>query len=352
MLVVRATLAQFAGQIHASLADLRAVLVLTQRGFVPVQLARVHRQLGAALLAVGEWDEALVQARTGLGIAVDDSQGVEEGACHGLLAAILAYRGDVERAEAHLAATESSARLGIVESIGAAHVANAVVGVATDQPARVIDALDPLTALVPMLSSLTFWPSLVTALIETEQIERASASIEELESGAAARGLDMGARLLGLRARVAKAEARVDTADELFTRALDGLGPDDPFLERTLLLQAHGQLQLERGDRSRGVESLRAALDAFLSVGAEPFAMRVQSDLKKTGARSPRRSSRSPLDLTDRERDVAVLVAKGYSNPDAAAELYVSRKAIEYHLQNIYGKLGISSRRELRGLDF
>jgi DNA-binding NarL/FixJ family response regulator len=48
---------------------------------------------------------------------------------------------------------------------------------------------------------------------------------------------------------------------------------------------------------------------------------------------------------------VAVLVAKGYSNPEAASELYVSRKAIEYHLQNIYGKLGISSRRELRGLD-
>jgi DNA-binding NarL/FixJ family response regulator len=39
---------------------------------------------------------------------------------------------------------------------------------------------------------------------------------------------------------------------------------------------------------------------------------------------------------------VAVLVGKGYSNPEVAAELYVSRKAIEYHLRNIYGKLGIS----------
>jgi ATP/maltotriose-dependent transcriptional regulator MalT len=45
-------------------------------------------------------------------------------------------------------------------------------------------------------------------------------------------------------------------------------------------------------------------------------------------------------------------VAKGYSNPEAASELYVSRKAIEYHLQNIYGKLGIASRRELRDLEF
>ena len=58
-----------------------------------------------------------------------------------------------------------------------------------------------------------------------------------------------------------------------------------------------------------------------------------------------------PLELTDREQDVAVLVAKGYSNPEVASELYVSRKAIEYHLRNIYGKLGITSRRELRGLE-
>ena len=89
----------------------------------------------------------------------------------------------------------------------------------------------------------------------------------------------------------------------------------------------------------------------LLSVGAEPFASRVESDLKRAGARSTRRSARSSLELTDREHDVAVLVAKGYSNPEAAAELYVSRKAIEYHLRNIYGKLGIASRRELRGLD-
>ena len=98
VLVVRATLALLAGQIQAALVDLRAVVALTQRGFIPVELARTHRQLGSALLARGEWDEALVQARTGLGIAADDHRGVEEAACHGLIATILAYRGNAERA--------------------------------------------------------------------------------------------------------------------------------------------------------------------------------------------------------------------------------------------------------------
>jgi ATP/maltotriose-dependent transcriptional regulator MalT len=294
-----------------------------------------------------------VQARTGLGIATDDPRGVEKAACRGLLATILAYRGDAERAEAHVeAAEESAARLGAVEGVALAHIASAALGMASGHPERVIEALDPLITLAPMLAALGFWPSYVAALIETDQLERARASIEELESGAAARGLDMDARLLGLRARLAKAMGELDRADELFALALDGFGPDDPFLEKTLLLHAHGQLQLDRGERTRAVSTFRAALDALLSVAAEPFANRVLSDLKRSGARSPRRSARSSLDLTDRERDVAVLVAKGYSNPEAASELYVSRKAIEYHLQNIYGKLGIASRRELRDLEF
>jgi DNA-binding CsgD family transcriptional regulator len=352
MLVVRATLTQLAGRTQASLADLRAAVALTRRGFIPVQLARTHRELGSALLVAGEWDEALVQARTGLGIAAGDPRGVEEAACHGLLATILAWRGDAERAEAHAAAAaESAARTGTFEGIGMARIASAALGMASGQAGRVIEALEPLIAPAPMLSALTFWPSHAIALIEAGELEKARASIEGLESGAAARGLDMGARLLGLRARLARAQGKFDRANELFALALDGFGPDDPFLERTLLLHAHGQLQLERGERTLAVAALRAAHEALTSVAAEPFASRVQADLKRAGARPSRRSSRSSLDLTDRERDVAVLVAKGYSNPEAASELYVSRKAIEYHLQNIYGKLGIASRRELRDLD-
>ena len=208
-----------------------------------------------------------------------------------------------------------------------------------------------LVALAPMLAALTFWPSHAVALIETGQLERARTSIEGLESGAPARGLDMGARILGLRARLAKVQGELDHANELFQRALDGFGPDDPFLERTLLLHARGQLQLDRGDRTEAKTTLHIAHEALRSVSAEPFANQVQFDLKRTGARTSRRSIRSPLELTDREHDVAVLVAKGYSNPEAASELYVSRKAIEFHLQNIYGKLSIVSRRELRGLD-
>ncbi len=232
-----------------------------------------------------------------------------------------------------------------------ARVATAALGMANGQSERVIEALDPMIAGAPMLAALTFWPSQAMALIETGQVERAQSSVDGLESAATTRGLDMDARLLGLRARLARARGQLDQADDLFSRALDEFGPDDPFLEKTLLAHALGQLQLNRGERKKAVTTLHTAHQALLSVRAQPFAGRVESDLTLAGVRSRRSSARSALELTDRERDVAVLVAKGYSNPEAASELYVSRKAIEYHLRNIYGKLGIASRRELRGLE-
>jgi DNA-binding NarL/FixJ family response regulator len=56
------------------------------------------------------------------------------------------------------------------------------------------------------------------------------------------------------------------------------------------------------------------------------------------------------LDFTEREQDVVALARKGLTNNEVAGEMYVSEKAVEYHLRNVYDKLGISSRRELRAL--
>ena len=44
------------------------------------------------------------------------------------------------------------------------------------------------------------------------------------------------------------------------------------------------------------------------------------------------------------------MVVRGLTNREVAAELYVTDKAVEYHLGNVYAKLGIRSRRRLREL--
>ena len=53
LLVIRATLALYAGQTNAALSDLRAVVVLARNGFVPVELARCHRRAGHGADHVG-----------------------------------------------------------------------------------------------------------------------------------------------------------------------------------------------------------------------------------------------------------------------------------------------------------
>ena len=136
-----------------------------------------------------------------------------------------------------------------------------------------------------------------------------------------------------------------------YDRAIALLGVDDPLLDRAELHHRFGQLLAARGGKRRqAVDQLRLAHDLFARAGAEPFLQRVEADLAPHGITVGRRGSRSPLELTDRERDVAVLVAKGMTNREVAAELYVSPKAVDYHLGHIFGKLGITSRRDLREL--
>ncbi|HEV2814155.1 MAG TPA: helix-turn-helix transcriptional regulator, partial [Solirubrobacteraceae bacterium] len=70
-------------------------------------------------------------------------------------------------------------------------------------------------------------------------------------------------------------------------------------------------------------------------------------ELAAAGPRAERASRRGREALSPSERRVAQLAAKGWSNREIAEELFVTRKAVEWHLRNAYVKLGIGSRREL-----
>ena len=356
LLVTRATLALYSGRTRAALADLRAVVALSRLGSVLVQIARCHFELATLLVSTGAWDDALLHARVGLALASDEGQPSMRSQCHAVLGAVNACRGEWATAESEIAAaTDAANHRGNIEATGTAMIAAATLAEARQDPARVISLLHTLPGTVPMLARLAFWPGLIAALIDDRQLDRAEHQITELVQAAAARRLDMEARVLGLRARLAAARLAPDDALGLFEAARRGYGPDDPYFERTTLLHAYGRTLLTQGQRERAIVALQEARDAFASVGAVPFLERVDVDLTSAGVdrgAENGRTTKSPLDLTDRERDVAILAAKGFTNPEVAEELYVSRKAVEYHLGNVFGKLGITSRRELRGLTF
>jgi DNA-binding CsgD family transcriptional regulator len=355
LLIARGVLGFYAGRTTAGIADLRVAIRLARHGAAAAQLPRAHVQLAQLLLSSGEWDEALVHARAALSLVSAERRVWLDPQVHATLARLFGGRGEWQRAGEHLAAADdAAAEAGTIEAVVTVRVARAAVARARNDPEQVIKALAPLvenTGMIPMATSLAWWPSLIGAMIDSGELAQAAGQIGLLDTAAQQRGLNMQARIAGVSAQLEAARGRPDQACSGYDRAIALLGVDDPLLDRAELHHRFGQLLAARGGKRRqAVDQLRLARDLFARAAAEPFLRRVAADLALHGITVGRRGSRSPLELTDRERDVAVLVAKGMTNREVAAELYVSQKAVDYHLGHIFGKLGITSRRDLRQL--
>jgi DNA-binding CsgD family transcriptional regulator len=351
LLITRATIGYYSARTGQARSDLEAVFALVRRGYVPIQLARSHYLMAVVLTNSGQWDDAFIHARTAVSIAADDHLVWIQSQCEAAVGTLCAYRGDWRGAEMHVdQAMQMATGTDSVEALATARMAAAALARARNEPEKVIALLADLPDVVPMLSALYFWPPLIAALIDTERFDEAEDHIERLASAATARRINLDVRLLTLRARLASRK-QPDTARELFEAAIAASESDEPFLDRALLHHAYGRMLSAEGHRRQAVDHLRSAREMLSSTGADPFVARVDDDLAATGLHTTDCSKkRSTLDLTDRERDVAVLVAKGLTNPEVAVRLYVSRKAVEYHLSNIYAKLGLKGRRDLRDL--
>jgi DNA-binding CsgD family transcriptional regulator len=105
-----------------------------------------------------------------------------------------------------------------------------------------------------------------------------------------------------------------------------------------------------RSRQARVKPASACPLGVVTSCGAEPYLGAVDAELAGAGLARPQRHRSSPLDLAPREHDVATLAGRGLTNKEIAADPLISAKAVEYHLGNIFGKLGINSRRKLRDL--
>jgi DNA-binding CsgD family transcriptional regulator len=94
-------------------------------------------------------------------------------------------------------------------------------------------------------------------------------------------------------------------------------------------------------------EVLAGALDTAHRFGAVALRDVARSELAASGARPRRAALTGPESLTPAELRVARMAAAGSSNREIAQALFVTPKAVEFHLANAYRKLQIGTRREL-----
>lgn len=106
--------------------------------------------------------------------------------------------------------------------------------------------------------------------------------------------------------------------------------------------------RLRRGrQRRRAREELRAALEIFDRLGAAPWSESTRTELLATGETPGRRGTPALDTLTRQEFHIAQVLASGKTTRETAAALFLSPKTVEYHLRNIYSKLGVNTRSDL-----
>ena len=233
LLIARGVMGFYAGRTTVAIADLRAAIRLARHAAAAAQLPRAHVQLSQLLLSSGEWDEALVHARAALSLVSAERRVWMEAQVHAALARLFGGRGEWQRAAEHLAAADAAAgEAGTIEAVVTTRVAQAAVARARNDPGQVVKILAPLVEnphLIPMSTSLAWWPSLIGAMIDGGELAHAAEQIELLSTAAEQRGLDMRARLAGVRAHLEAARGRPDQACSSYDRAYGVTSPYEFF---------------------------------------------------------------------------------------------------------------------------
>jgi DNA-binding CsgD family transcriptional regulator len=149
-------------------------------------------------------------------------------------------------------------------------------------------------------------------------------------------------------AQAAAARCRGMVDDDFEPAFTTALALDDqrpmPF-ERARTLLAFGRRLHRARRRAEARERLREALGGFGQLGARAWAEQAEAELNAAGAR--RRREPDDSTLTPQELRVAAAVQRGASSRDIAADLFLSPKTVEFHLRQIYRKLGVHSRTQL-----
>ena len=187
---------------------------------------------------------------------------------------------------------------------------------------------------------------LIEAASRTGDSERGAEALHRLTKATRVSGTDWA---LGVKARSRALLSDGEPAERLYREAIVRLGRTRLRVELARAHLVYGEWLRRERRRSDAREQLRQAYELFRQFGAEAFAERARVELKATGEHARKRTVETRDELTPQEKHIARLARDGRTNPEIGAELYISPRTVEWHLGQVYAKLGITSRKELRG---
>lgn len=349
----RGILRMMAGDLPAAKTDLSDVYaVSTQAGLFHIGvIVLIH--LADVAFRVGDWDQAISHSQLALSRASYADQSGLTAIMHAVAALPIASRGQRDDAELHLQVAEQAAAgtSMLADRVWTAlSRARAARADAADQV--VVAVLGPLAELegARALSDAGFqpWrPLYAEGLVRTGRLEDAAKVLGELEMGTAPCGPSGTARVARVRGLLEIACGQPREAEHAFALAAhEAASGFEPF-EQAMVALDHGTWLRRTGKRRLAATQLGAAKDILAALGSAPFERRCDDQLAACGLAPSKRRDLDRTRLTPRELAVARLVAQGLSNRGIADELVVTTKTVEFHLHNVFTKLGIASRSQL-----
>jgi DNA-binding CsgD family transcriptional regulator len=297
----------------------------------------------------GHWPQALTGAIEARQLFIETNQPTEAAVAAGTIARIEASIGADDECFRHAASALESDRISGLRVATA--YAEAALGHLALAHRRYHEAIDHLRRAAGILADgaiaepwlLPIHADLAESLARDGQIDQAGAVADEFDRLAQRCGRPSS---LAAAARCRGLLAPTDSFSEPFEAALvhHRLSPTPFELARTEL--CFGERLRRAHLRTQARVHLRVAIELFDALGARPWAARATAELRASGE-TRRVTGESTLRLTPREHEVARLVANGATNTEVATELFVNSKTVEFHLGNVYRKLGVRSRTEL-----
>ncbi|MFF7468878.1 AAA family ATPase [Streptomyces sp. NPDC008092] len=306
--------------------------------------------LGRDCFAAGEWDELERQADRGRRLGEAHSYQLMSAEFRYQQALVAAARGDgaaVRTLTDEIVLWARPRGMNFLLSSASHARALAALGRGRFEDAyRHAHAVSPageLASHVP--AALQVLMDLVEAAVRTGRLTEAAAHV------AAVRDAGVAAISPRLAMIVHASEALVaadDAAIGLFEEALAVPGTERWPFELARVRLAHGERLRRAKSTAEARVHLGAALDAFESLGARPWAARAGNELRATGLPVGPAGAGGPASLTPQQREIALLAAAGLTNKQIAERLFLSPRTVSTHLHQLFPKLGVTSRAALR----